>query len=78
MPFGSTFYEYDLLNRLICEKTIDIDGDIVVQYIYTLGMAGERRSVTELDRTVEYTYDSLYRITSETITEGEKVYCLHL
>ena len=28
--------------------------------------------MTELDRTVEYTYDSLYRLTSETITEGEK------
>ncbi len=36
-------------------------------------MAGERLSVSELDRTVEYTYDSLYRLTSETITEGEKV-----
>ena len=36
-------------------------------------MAGERKSVTELDRTVEYTYHSLYRLTSETITEGEKV-----
>jgi len=43
----------------------------VVQYIYTLGAAGERKSVTELNRTVEYTYDSLYRLTSETITEGE-------
>ncbi len=29
--------------------------------------------MTELDRTVEYSYDSLYRLTSETITEGEKV-----
>ena len=66
-------YDYDLLNRLISEKTVDINGDIVVQYIYTLGAAGERKSVTELDRTVEYTYDSLYRLTSETITEGEKV-----
>ncbi len=28
-----------------------------------------------LDRTVEYSYDSLYRLTSETITEGEKVTC---
>lgn len=28
--------------------------------------------VSELDRTVEYTYDSLYHLTSETITEGEK------
>ena len=39
--------------------------------MYTLGAAGERKSVTELNRTVEYTYDSLYRLTSETITEGE-------
>ena len=69
----TTTYDYDLLNRLIRQETVDIDGDIVVQYIYTLGVAGERKSVTELDRTVEYTYDSLYRLTSETITEGEKV-----
>ena len=45
----------------------------MVQYVYTLGVAGERKSVTELNRSVEYTYDSLYRLTSETITEGEKV-----
>ena len=69
----TTTYEYDLLNRLICEKTVDNGDNVVVQYIYTLGVAGERKSVTELDRTVEYTYDSLYRLTSETITEGEKV-----
>ena len=36
-------------------------------------MAGERKSVTELGRAVEYTYDSLYRLTSETITEVDKV-----
>ena len=29
--------------------------------------------MTELDRTVEYTYDSLYRLSGETITEVEKV-----
>ena len=69
----TTTYEYDLLNRLICEKAVDSEDNIVVQYTYTLGAAGERKSVTELDRTVEYTYDSLYRLTSETITEGEKV-----
>ena len=69
----TTTYEYDLLNRLICEKTVDSRDNVVVQYIYTLGAAGERKSVTELDRTVEYSYDSLYRLTSETITEGEKV-----
>ena len=69
----TTTYDYDLLNRLICEKTIDIESDIVVQYIYTLGVAGERKSVTELDRTVEYTYDSLYRLTAETITDENGV-----
>ena len=69
----TTTYEYDLLNRLVCEKTVDSEDNVVVQYVYTLGAAGERRSVTELDRTVEYSYDSLYRLTSETITEGEKV-----
>ena len=69
----TTTYDYDLLNRLIKQETVDIDGNVVVQYIYTLGVAGERKSVTELDRTVEYSYDSLYRLTSETITEGEKV-----
>ena len=68
----TTTYEYDLLSRLVCEKTVDSDDNVVVQYIYTLGAAGERKSVTELDRTVEYSYDSLYRLTSETITEGEK------
>ncbi len=52
---------------------IDIDGNPVVQYVYTLGAAGERLSVAELDCTVAYTYDELYRLTSETITEGEKV-----
>ena len=69
----TTTYEYDLLSRLICEKTVDNKDNVVVQYVYTLGAAGERKSVTELDRTVEYSYDSLYRLTSETITEGEKV-----
>ena len=69
----TTTYDYDLLNRLIKQKTVDIDDNVVVQYIYTLGAAGERKSVTELNRSVEYTYDSLYRLTSEKITEGEKV-----
>ena len=64
-------YEYDKLNRLICEETIDNDSNIVVKYVYTLGASGERLSVTELDRTVEYTYDELYRLTSETITKGK-------
>ena len=66
-------YEYDKLNRLICEETIDSDSNVVVKYVYTLGASGERIKVEELDRTVEYTYDELYRLTSETITKGKKV-----
>ena len=64
-------YEYDKLNRLICEETVDSDSNLVVKYVYTLGASGERIKVEELDRTVEYTYDELYRLTSETITKGK-------
>ena len=66
-------YEYDKLNRLVCEETIDSDSNVVVKYVYTLGASGERVKVEELDRTVEYTYDSLYHLTSETITKGKTV-----
>ena len=57
----------------ICEETVDSDSNAVVKYVYTLGASGERIKVEESDRTVEYTYDELYRLTSETITEGENV-----
>ena len=55
----------------IFEETIDSDSNVVVKYVYTLGASGERLKSEELDRTVEYTYDSLYRLTSETITKGK-------
>ena len=57
----------------IFEETIDNDSNIVVKYVYTLGASGERVKVEELNRTVEYTYDELYRLTSETITKGKTV-----
>ena len=66
-------YEYDKLNRLLCEGTIDNDSNIVVKCVCTLGASGERINVEELDRTVEYTYDDLYRLTSETITKSKEV-----
>ena len=58
---------------LISEETIDSDSNVVVKYVYTLGASGERLKVEELDRTVEYGYDELYRLTSETITKGKTV-----
>ncbi len=40
-------------------------------YTYTLGAAGNRVAVVEQNgRTVNYTYDSLYRLTSETISSS--------
>ena len=41
----------------------------LASYAYTLGPTGNRTSVTELGgRKVDYTYDALYRLTTETIT----------
>lgn len=65
-------YKYDEVNRLISEKALDKQGGLVAQYEYTLGAAGERTKVKELDRTVEYTYDALYRLTGEKITAADK------
>ena len=64
-------YNYDEVNRLISEKALDKQGGLVAQYEYTLGAAGERTKVEELDRTVEYTYDALYRLTGEKFTAAD-------
>ncbi len=43
-------------------------GATLASYAYTLGAAGNRTSVAELSgRTLNYGYDNLYRLTSETI-----------
>jgi YD repeat-containing protein len=40
----------------------------LASYSYSLGAAGNRTAITELGgRTVNYTYDDLYRLTNETI-----------
>lgn len=41
-------YDYDEVNRLISEKALDKQGELVAQYEYTLGAAGERTNVKEL------------------------------
>jgi len=60
-------YTYDTLNRLTqvgAAKSVPLSS-----YIYTLGAAGNRLTVAELSgRNVAYGYDSLYRLTSETVT----------
>ena len=44
-------YEYDTVNRLVLEKALDKDANVVVQYSYTLGAAGERTKVVEAGET---------------------------
>lgn len=45
------------------------NGTAVSNYAYTLGLAGNRLTVAELSgRTVNYGYDSLYRLTGETVS----------
>jgi YD repeat-containing protein len=63
----STALQCDGLNRLTALSSQAQLGT-VASYRYTLGAAGNRTGVTELSgRTVAYTYDNLYRLTSETI-----------
>ena len=70
-------YIYDPLNRLTnlnvgpANTCGTATPGCVASYGYTLGAAGNRTSVTELSgRTVQYGYDDLYRLTSETIAGG--------
>jgi RHS repeat-associated protein len=72
----ATTYTYDTLNRLNLMQSkcgagspgCGTAGTTIASYGYTLGAAGNRLSVAELGtRTVQYSYDALYRLTSETI-----------
>ena len=63
-PIMTTSYAYDKLNRLT-----QVNSGGAGKYVYTLGAAGNRQTVAELSgRTVNYGYDALYRLTSETVT----------
>jgi RHS repeat-associated protein len=70
-----TSYNYNTLNRLTNMQSTcatgtgcGAPGTALASYAYTLGAAGNRLSVAELSgRTVNYGYDDLYRLTSETI-----------
>jgi RHS repeat-associated protein len=61
---------YDILNRLLNLVNKKSDGTTLSGYHYTLDNVGNRTKVTEANgRTVDYTYDKLHRLVSETITD---------
>jgi YD repeat-containing protein len=63
-----TTYTYNPLNRLT-NVTGARGATTIAGYTYTLGPSGNRTAVTEASgRRVDYTYDELYRLRSETIS----------
>ena len=70
-PNGTyTEYSYDSLNRPIEIVHRKSDGSLLASYTYTLGPAGNKTRVVEnTGRTVDYTYDALYRLTQERIDD---------
>jgi RHS repeat-associated protein len=71
-PNGTrTEYAYDSNNRLTRLRNLRADSSVVSSYIYSLGASGERIRVTEdSGRRVDYTYDPLYRLVREEITDA--------
>jgi RHS repeat-associated protein len=65
-----TSYVYDELNRLTQMQDKHADESIFQQFDYQLHATGRREKITELNgRVSDYTYDSLYRLTDEVITD---------
>jgi RHS repeat-associated protein len=62
-----TTHTFDALNRLT--NLSSAKGAALSSYTYTLGAAGNRENVAELSgRVAAYTYDDLYRLKTETIS----------
>ena len=57
------------------EKIVDKDSNCIVEYIYTLGKAGERLKAEETPsgKVTEYKYDNLYRLVSEKTVSGQNI-----
>lgn len=68
-----TTYEYNEINVLVKQVTENSSGEILQSFEYTIGDNGERIKVTELYRTVEYSYDELERLVSEKVTANGTV-----
>jgi YD repeat-containing protein len=65
----TTEYQYDSLNRLTLLTTWDAFGAVIHRQQFHLGAAGHREMLVEdSQRVVEYTYDALYRLVEEKVT----------
>ena len=65
-----TTYNYDAVNRLDDMAITDTTGTVVESYDYILRDSGRRAQVIEANgRTVDYGYDDLYRLTTESVTD---------
>ena len=68
-------FEYDALNRLLVQKTVNSTGECITKYTYTIGKNGERTKILEegLAGTTEteYTYDNAGRLIGEEIATIE-------
>ncbi|NEU84375.1 hypothetical protein G1O98_36695 [Nostoc sp. UIC10630] len=63
--------QYDTRDRLTQVTTKNVTGTIFSDFKYTLDAVGNRKKVEEYSgRSVDYTYDSLYRLTEEKITDA--------
>ncbi|BAY84562.1 YD repeat protein [Calothrix parasitica NIES-267] len=63
--------QYDLLNRPILIENTNSDNNIISSYEYTLDNVGNRLVLEEnTGRRVEYSYDDLYRLTQESVTDA--------
>ncbi|MDZ8070038.1 MAG: putative Ig domain-containing protein [Nostoc sp. DedQUE08] len=66
--------QYDTRDRLTQVTTKNVTGTIFSDFKYTLDAVGNRKKVEEYSgRSVDYTYDSLYRLTEEKITDATAV-----
>jgi RHS repeat-associated protein len=62
---------YDALNRLVDLVNKNNNGTIINSYQHTLDKAGNRLKITELNgRTIDYSYDPLYRLINEKVADS--------
>lgn len=65
-----TEHDYDALDRLIEIRQYDGNDGLMDRHVYVLDDAGNRLRHTELSgRIVDYTYDDIYRLQTETVTD---------